>query len=151
MVAASRVPRKPDPADWTPPLLVKEYDPNRKRRRKDQEVSGGREGACAGGGEAQGRVGGWRGAGAGRDLAEGWGGKGWGGADAGSGGVQGGGGEGLNRGDAGNGRTGGEQGRGCLGQTSSWGHLGSWVMWKVWGFLAPAASMQAYAKCHSPS
>ena len=40
LVAAARVPRKANPFDYQPPLLIKEYDPDRKKRRRDQQVGG---------------------------------------------------------------------------------------------------------------
>ena len=37
LIGAMRVPRQPDPLDFQAPLIVKEYDPERKKRRRDDK------------------------------------------------------------------------------------------------------------------
>ncbi len=39
LLAAARVPRKADPLDYQPPVVVKEFDPNHKKRRRDQQAT----------------------------------------------------------------------------------------------------------------
>ena len=38
LLAATRVRRNPNPFDFELPMIVKEYDPNQRKRRRDQQV-----------------------------------------------------------------------------------------------------------------
>lgn len=51
LLAATRVRRNPNPFDFELPMIIKEYDPDRKKRRRDQQVSHARRSMNKGGGK----------------------------------------------------------------------------------------------------